>query len=130
MITEKKTEPVLQYAILCDAIAKDKFGKSVYIGAFDSLNRTIVLPQFIISLKWICGLGLHTFKFNILNPELQILHTKENIQMQFSSKTQSIYADFPIINFNFDTPGVYWIEIFLNDKSHLSIPLSVHKSQS
>ena len=124
---QKTEEPVLQYAILCDAIAKDQSGKPVYIGAFDRLIKPIILPQFVIALKWICGLGSHAFGFKILDPELKPLYKTDNFPMQFKVKTDKIYADFPIINFDFNKSGVYWIEITLNNDSCLSIPLPVHQ---
>lgn len=128
--SKKIEEPVLQYAILCDAVAKDQSGKPVYIGAFDRLNKPTVLPQFVVALKWICGLGSHTFKLKILDPDLNTLQTIGNLPIQFKIKTDVIHADFPIINFSFDKVGVYWMEIMLNDVSHLSIPLPVHQLQS
>ena len=127
MSESEKTEPILQYAIICDAVAKDQSGKPVYIGAFDRLNKPVVLPQFVVALKWICGLGSHKFKFRILSPDLKSLQTIGDFQMQFKTKTDAMYFDFPIINFNFDKSGVYWIEIILNNNTHLSIPLPVHQ---
>ena len=124
---QKSEEPILQYAILCDTIAKDQTGKPVYIGAFDGLNKPVILPQFVIALKWICGIGSHTFGFKILDPELKPLHTTDNFPMQFKVKTDNVHVDFPIINFNFNKLGVYWIEIMLNKNSYLSIPLPVHQ---
>ena len=54
----------------------------------------------------------------------------KNSQIPFRIQLQRMRADFPIINFNFEKVGVYWIEIILNNTSHLSIPLSVHQLQS
>ena len=119
--------PTLQYVILCDAIARDQSEKLIYVGAFDKLIKPGTLPQFIIALKWICGLGSHTYKFKILNPELQTEHETENFKMQFKAKTDSFFGNFPMINFNFKQLGVYWIEIILNNNSYLSIPLPVHE---
>ncbi|MDE0518747.1 MAG: hypothetical protein OXH36_04245, partial [Bdellovibrionales bacterium] len=97
---------------------------------FDRLNKHTVLPQFVVALKWICGLGSHAFKLKILDPNLDTLQIIGDFPIQFKAKTDVIHADFPIINFNFDKVGVYWIEIILNDISHLSIPLPVHQLQS
>ena len=79
------------------------------------------------ALKWICGIGSHHFKFNILDPNLKVLYTFGNFQMNFKTKTDPIHCSFPIINFNFNAHGVYWIEIFLNDHTYLSVPLPVYK---
>ena len=125
-LQETKETPVLQYVILCDAVTKDQSGKPVYIGAFDRLLKPGSLPQFIIALKWICGIGSHNFKFNILDPELQVLHSIGDFPINFKTKTDPVHADFPMINFSFNKPGVYWIEIFLNDQTYLSVPLPVY----
>ena len=127
---QKSVEPILQYAILCDAITKDQFGKLVYIGAFHNLIRPGVLPQFMIAFNWICGVGDHTFKFNILDPTLRILHTADDFSLPFEAKTDNVHHYFTFINFNFKVSGVYWVEIFLNNKSYLSIPLPVHELPS
>ena len=128
--TQKKEDPILQYAILCDAVAKDQFGKSVYIGIFDRISNPTVFPQFIVALKWICGLGSHQVKLRILSPELTPLKTSDNFPMQFNAKTDVFAFDFPIINFNFNEVGVYWIEVMLNDITYISVPLPVHSLQS
>ncbi len=129
-LQERSKEPVLQYVILCDAVTKDQFGKSVYIGAFDRLLKPGLLPQFVVALKWICGVGSHKFKFRILDPQLNEISPVQkinDIEMSFKTKTDFFLFDFPIINFNFNTPGVYWIEVFLNNHTYLSVPLPVHK---
>lgn len=126
--SQQSVEPFLQYAILCDAITMDQAGKRVHIGVFDNLTKPCFLPQFIISLKWICGIGDHIFKFNILDPNLTVLHTDGDFPLQFKFKTDNIERNFTFINFNFNVSGVYWIEIFLNNKSSLSIPLPVHEA--
>ena len=123
--SQNVAEPILQYAILCDAVAKDQSGKPVYIGAFDRLNKPTVLPQFVVALKWICGLGTHKFNFRILDPDLSPLQKTDDFSMEFKAKTDTCQNHVPIINFNFNKVGVYWIEIILNSTSHLSIPLPV-----
>ncbi len=126
---EKKEsiEPILQYAILCDATAKDQSGKPVYIGAFDRLTKPIILPQFVVVLKWICGVGSHNFKFKIYDPDLGVLRTFDEFKMEFKRKTDIVNLEYPIMNFHFEKVGVYWIEIILNNESYLSIPLPVHQ---
>ena len=118
--------PTLQYAILCDAVTKDQLGKPIYIGVFNHLTKPSSLPQFIISVKWICGIGDHNFKFKILDPNLKVLHSTDNFPLQFKLKTDSIQREFTLINFTFSVSGVYWIEIILNNESYLSIPLPVY----
>ncbi len=127
---QKSIEPVLQYAILCDAITKDQSGKPVYIGAFHNLVKPGVLPQFIIAFRWICGIGEHIFRFNILDPDLKNLHKTSDFSLQFKTKIDSVQREFTFINFNFKISGVYWIEVILNHNSYLSIPLPVHESIS
>ena len=124
---QKTEEPILQYAILCDSVAKDPGGKPVYIGVFSGFNKPVVLPQFIVALRWICGLGSHKFTLKILDPNLNLIKTFGDFPINFNTKVDVIAVEFPIINFNFNKIGVYWIEIMLNDSSHLSIPLPVHQ---
>ena len=123
--SQKITEPVLQYAILCDAVTKDQSGKPVYIDAFHNISRPCVLPQFMIAFKWICGVGDH--KFNILDPNLTVLHTAGDFSLHFKAKTDSVQREFTFINFNFNVAGVYWTEIFLNNKSYLFLYLCMNR---
>ena len=126
---QKVESPILQYAILCDGVANDQSGKPVYIGVFDRLSRPTVLPQFVVALRWICGLGSHQFNLKVLDPDLNLLKEIGGFPMQFKTKTDVFSVDLPIINFNFNKVGVYWIAIMLNNINHLSIPLPVHQLQ-
>ncbi len=132
-IQQTTKEPLLQYAILCDAVAKDQFGKPVYIGAFDRLTQVGIIPQFVVAVKWIYGIGVHTFNFRILDPNLQEKPSAKesnntDIKIELKTKLDSYHFAIVIVNFNFNTPGVYWVEFFLNNNSYLSIPLPVHKT--
>ncbi len=124
---KSKKEPALQYAVLCDAVAKDQMEKPVYIGVFGGIEKPMTLPQFIISLRWICGLGEHEFNIKILDPDLKSLKNFKEISMSLKAKTDIFHFTLPVMNFNFQSPGVYWIEISLNKKSYLSIPLPVYE---
>lgn len=118
-------EPTLQFFILCDNVAQAG-SKPVFVGIFDNILRPGAIPQFIIAMRWINGFGRHTFKVNILDPDLNPLGTFEG-DMELQHRAANATAIFNVVNFVFPAAGVYWFEVLLNGKPAAAIPLPVQK---
>lgn len=124
--SKEKITPNLQYAILCDGVTPpDQRGKVSFIGVFDKFLRSGVVPNFTLVIGWKNGKGTHTSKIRFLNPDLQeILQTPE-ISFTLKDETEPSKAILNLGQMNFSVPGVYWIEILMNDETIQSIPLPV-----
>ena len=123
---EESLEPTLQFCVLCDVVAGGPGGKPAFIGVFDQFRRLGPIPQFFIVLRWINGLGSHSSSIRLLDPDLNsIFEPPEKHPMTLRWRTDVATVQFGIVNFQFPQPGVYWVEVLLNERSYASIPLPV-----
>lgn len=123
-----KQKPVLQFSVLCDGVAHENKKKPVFIGVFSNFVRTGVMPQFVIVNRWIYGIGEFTQKIIIRSSDLKKEVAKLENQ-KFILETEISGADLAsgFVNVNFEKPGVYWIEVYLDDNLVLSYPLPVYQ---
>lgn len=123
---EEKITPSLQFAVLCDGVtAPDIRGKVSFIGVFDKFLRPGIIPNFTLAIGWKNGKGEYTSKVRLLNQDLRQIFETPEMKFILKDETESGRA---IINFgqmSFPVPGVYWIEILLDNETAQSIPLPV-----
>ena len=126
---EEKSKPILQFSVLCDGVAKQG-NKPVFIGVFSNFVRTGVIAQFFIANRWIYGKGTFKQKTVIKNPDLKKT-IAEIPDQEFILKEEINGADIVngFVNTNFEKPGVYWVEIYLDDKLAMSYLLPVYEQQ-
>jgi len=122
---EERVDPTLQFFILCDNIASAG-SKPVFVGVFDQILRPGPIPQFVIAMRWVNGLGKHKVRIRVLNPELEEVEKFEG-DVELHHRAAQATAVFGVVNFVFAIPGVFWFEILLNDQLVSSIPLPVQK---
>lgn len=132
-MTNKKTTPAinpsLQFLVLCDGVSQpDQRGKVSFIGVFDKFLRTGVIPHFVVAMSWKNGKGSHKFKLKLLDPDLNQIFITPDMNMQLKHETESARAFLSVDGMNFSKPGVYWIEVLLNDETVQSVPLPVEKN--
>lgn len=126
--TEEMSKPVLQFSVLCDGVTKGQSSKPVFIGIFDNFAHAGVIPQFFIANRWIYGKGKFKQKITIKSPELNsniIEVANQEFILQNETSPANIFSGF--VNVNFEKAGVYWVEIFLDDKLVMSYPLPVYE---
>lgn len=122
----EKVNPSLQFIILCDGVSMpDQRGKVSFIGVFDKFLRPGTIPHFAIVLGWKNGKGDHKFKMRLLDPDLKQLLETPDMELHLKHETESARADLNIDGMNFSKPGVYWVEVVLNDETIQSLPLPV-----
>ncbi|OGK64563.1 hypothetical protein A2209_01820 [Candidatus Roizmanbacteria bacterium RIFOXYA1_FULL_41_12] len=129
LAVEEKSKPILQFSVLCDGVAKQG-NKPVFIGVFSNFVRTGVIAQFFIVNRWIYGKGTFKQKIAIKDPDLQKT-IAEIPDQEFILKEEINSADIVngFVNVNFEKPGVYWVEISLDNKLLMSYPLPVYEQQ-
>lgn len=124
---DKNNKPILQFSILCDGVAQDEQNNKLsLIGVFTMLLRPHIIPQFFIVNKWIYGKGTFETHIIIRDPDLKPITDMPKQQFTLQKETQSHDIINGFVNVNFETPGVYWIEVYLNDSLSISYPLPVH----
>lgn len=139
MKKQQKTQPVkseqinpsLQFIVLCDAVSTpDQRGKVSFIGIFDKFMRTGIIPHFTIAICWKNGRGDHKFKLRLLDPELNKVFETPEMKLHLKHETDSARADLNIDGMNFVKPGVFWVEVILNDETVQSVPLPVESGSN
>lgn len=120
-----KERPLLQFSVNCDGVGQDESGKLVLVGIFEFFKQPATVPQFFIVNRWTRGSG--TFKQNvrILRPDRDLLVEAEEVEFTLSHPTARHTIASGFVNQNFPDPGVYWVEVSLDDELELAWPLLV-----
>jgi hypothetical protein len=124
----------IQIAVLCDA-ATDYGGKLNLLGAFDTIatqQLPAVHPQCSIALRIAFNRieeGSHKLKINFVNEDGKlVMHSIEiPFQIQVPSEVNLLVRNF-VINIQqlkFDLPGQYSIDVAIDGRHEISIPLLV-----
>jgi len=125
----------IQVAVLCDAATEDH-GKLNLLGAFDTIytqQLPAVHPQCSIALRVTFGSedeGAHTLKVNFVDADgRSIMPNLIQIPLEVTLPEDTLFGtrNF-IVNFQqlrFENPGLYSVDISLDDRPQASIPLLV-----
>lgn len=123
-------KPSLQFLVLCDAVStQDQRGKVSFIGVFDKFLRTGIIPHFAITTGWKNGKGDFKFKIRLLDPNLKQIFETPEMEFHLKHETEAARADLNIDGMKFANPGVYWIEVVLDNETIQSVPLSVEDAR-
>ena len=116
-VKDEIVKPTLQYLVLCDAVSMpDQRGKVSFIGVFDKFLRLGIIPHFAIAVGWKNGKGNFKFNIKLLDPELNLLFETPEMELPLTHETQAAPAYLSIDGMNFAKPGVYWIEVLLDNE--------------
>jgi len=128
--------PFIQAACFCETVIEDKLGVLSLIRIIDTLTHTQAgetppdeLPPFPHTFKLVIMLksGEAKGRFNLrVEPELPNGSTEKSIVLtayfEGKEKGQNIIVDMAFV---FKLEGLYWFNIFLDDKKLTSMPLRV-----
>jgi len=125
----------IQIAVLCDA-ATDEAGKLNLLGAFDTIQTSqlpAIHPQCSVALRvtYFNGdEGKHTFKLNFVDadgrsimPDFPSIPVEMVLPDDIHFATRNFIFNFQQLRF--EEPGLYSIDITLDDQPQASIPLLV-----
>lgn len=125
IIQKQDNTPILQFSVLCDGIAKTTNNKLILIGAFNRAKPKII-NQFFIVNRWIYGKGTFKQKIIVKNPRLENVTSTQDLEFTLKEEFQSTDIIEGFVNTNLEQEGIYWIEIYLENKLVISYPLPVH----
>ena len=126
----------IQVAVLCDAATDDNNGKLNLLGAFDTIyaqQLPVVHPQCSIALRITFpggDEGKHVLRVNFVDadggsimPDLPSIPVEVNMPGDIHFCTRNFIVN--IQQLKFEKPGLYSIDISLDDQPQASIPLMV-----
>ncbi|HWX20963.1 MAG TPA: hypothetical protein VN578_13770 [Candidatus Binatia bacterium] len=124
----------IQVAVLCDA-ATDDNGKLNLLGAFDTIytqQLPAAHPQCSIALRVIFGSedeGAHKLKLNFVDADGRSILRCPDIPVEVVVPGDALFSTRNFIvniqQLRFENPGHYSIDLSLDDRPQISIPLLV-----
>ena len=125
-ITQKPStdiEPELQFSILCDRVVITPSGKPNFEEVFSLIIRPSRIRYFMVN-RYINGVGAFRQKIRVYKPDTR--EFRDSPELTFKLEDRALAFDAVAqIETNFDRPGVWWIQILLNEKNILSYPLPI-----
>ena len=124
----------IQVAVLCDAATEDN-GKLNLLGAFDTIytqQLPAVHPQCSIAVRATFGHedeGDHTLRLNFVDADGRAIMPSVDIPVQVVLPGDSLFGTRNFIvniqQLKFENPGLYSIDVRLDDQSQTNVPLLV-----
>jgi hypothetical protein len=126
--------PDLQASILCDDVRQERNGKFILIGLFEAIvaqSMPVRYPRLFMVTRWCSGQGEFQQATRILKPEQgEILVEGKVIPVRLPSPEATATNLEVFLNVSFETAGIHWIEILLDDDLILRYPLRVTKTRA
>jgi len=127
-------QPDLQSSLLCDDVRQERNGKFILIGLFDAIGSPtfpLRYPRLCMVNRWCSGQGSCTQTTRLLKPDRQsVLVQGKPIPVRLGDEYATATNVELFLNVEFDQPGIYWIEILLDDRLKVSYPLRVGQVQA
>ncbi|MCX5667761.1 MAG: hypothetical protein NTY34_05585 [Candidatus Omnitrophica bacterium] len=119
--------PNLQFSVVCDDVRREDNGKFMLIGIFEAINA-VEFPAkhhtLFVANRWCKGEGDFTQKIHMIDARTKkkVFQTDDQpFRLSDIDTHHTIISRFN--NLLFETPGKYWVEIFLNNELVLNYPI-------
>jgi hypothetical protein len=119
--------PDLQSSLLCDDVRQERNGKFILIGLFDAL----MVPQFpavfqrlCMVNRWCCSDGEFEQRSRIVKSDgTSVLVEGKAVPLKLPDNQATATSIEMFLNVRFESPGVYWVEVMLDNQLKLRYPL-------
>ena len=120
--------PDLQASLLCEEIRQEATGNLILIGVLN-LIRVPQLPVTAFKLfvynRWTAGVGQFTETTRIIAPDQTTVLRKGDVKFALQDPNQSTVNVTVFGQVEFTTPGVYFVEVLIDDVMKIRAPLPV-----
>ena len=120
--------PDLQCSLLCEDIRQEVSGNLILIGVLQ-LIRVPQLPvtafKICVLNRWTAGVGQFTESIRVLAPDQTTVLRKGEAKFVLQDANHAVTNVTVLGQFEFATPGVYSIEVLVDDVMKLRYPLPV-----
>jgi hypothetical protein len=120
--------PDLQCALVCEQVRREANGNFFLIGVLGGL----VLPQFPIMLpglclfsRWTAGLGQFTGTMRLMAPDQVSCVQSGEVKFAMKDANRNTTTVLLLQQVKLDAPGVYYVEVMVDDVMKLRFPLPV-----
>ncbi|MEJ2744107.1 MAG: hypothetical protein P8123_00210 [bacterium] len=126
-------KPDLIYSVLCDDVRQEINGKFMFIGVFQNLwakNFPAVHYRICIANSWYNGVGEFNARSAIIAPDKKTrIIESVPVKIKLNEENRgSIVVNF-FQNVRLAEPGVYWVEVSLDDMLVARYPFRVAKAK-
>jgi hypothetical protein len=120
--------PDLQCSLLCEDIRQEVTSNLILIGVLQ-LIRVPQLPvtafKICVVNRWTAGVGQFTESFRLLAPDQTTVLRKGDSKFALQDANQAQTNVTFLAQVQFETPGVYFVEVLVDDVMKLRYPLPV-----
>jgi len=125
--------PDLQSSLICDDVRQERNGKFMLIGLFDAIHTErfpSTFARLCLVTRWCSGKGTFTQRSRIIHPDQnKVLAKGKEVQVKLPSPEAAATSVEVFMNISFPEPGVYWVEILLDENLKIRYPLRVNPIQ-
>lgn len=120
--------PDLQCSLLCEDIRQEVSGNFILVGVI-GLIRVPQLPIYAAKLcvfnRWVAGIGQFTEMVRLTAPDGATVLRQNTVKFQLNDPAQAMTTVSVLQNLEFAQPGVYTLEILIDDVMKLRVPVPV-----
>ena len=120
--------PDLQCSLLCEDIRQEVSGNLILLGVIQ-LIRVPQLPVTAFKLcvvnRWTAGMGQFTESFRLLAPDQTTVLRKGESKFALQDANHAQTNVTFLAQVQFDAPGIYFVEVLVDDVMKLRYPLPV-----
>ncbi len=125
--------PNLQFSVVCDDVRREDNGKFMLVGIFEAINAAEFPAKhhtLFVANRWCKGEGEFTQKIRMIDAGTKrtVFQTDDQpFRLSDIDTHHTIISRFN--NLLFETPGKYWVEIFLNNELVLNYPIMLKQME-
>ena len=120
--------PDLQCSLLCEQIRREASGNFFIIGVIDGIatpQLPMMIPQLCVFNRWTAGVGQFKECVRLIAPDQTTVLTKSEAKFELKDPAQYCTIPTAFRQMEFKTPGVYFIEVLVDDVMKLRYPMPV-----
>ena len=120
--------PDLQCSLLCEDIRQEATGNFILLGVLNFV-RVPQLPVTALKIcvfnRWTAGVGQFTDSVRLLAPDQTTVLRKGDVKFALQDANHSATNVTVLSQVEFATPGVYFVEVLVDDVMKLRYPLPI-----
>lgn len=120
--------PDLQCSLLCEDVRQEVTGNFIIVGVI-GLIRVPQVPIYAAKLcvfnRWVAGIGQFTEVVRLTAPDGATVLRQNTVKFQLNDPAQAMTTVSVLQNIEFAQPGVYSLEILIDDVMKLRVPVPV-----
>jgi hypothetical protein len=120
--------PDLQCSLLCEEVRQEANGNLFLIGVINAIRVPqvpIVAGRVCIFNRWTAGIGQFTENVRLIAPDQTTVVSKGELKFELRDPAHSASGVMVFGNVKFETAGVYYIEVLVDDVMKIRYPVVV-----